>query len=751
MASSSRSYATFDRVPQHDEADAEQAHPQAAAWCGSRILLSWVLPLMRQGHMKQLNARDVWPLREPLKTDRVAERFAAPLARHHQSIPRAFISVFGVRFALTGVALLVSMLCNLVGPLALNRVVSALSADDDDDDTSPVATATLWVVLVFSAQILQALSDCYSNLQSEVMVIQCMSVLKTLLYRKALRLSASSRKQKSTGALTNMFTSDCESLVRSASVFHEMWLIPLQILVVSYLLVGVLDLAAFAGIGVIVLMLALNHLVSKRMFSLQREYRRGKDKRMKKVAEAFKAVGIVKLNAWEDPIMARIEVSRQSELHSLLRMRIMTSLSIVLMWGMPVFISIAAFGTFSVVLHRELTPAIVFTSLALFQLIQAPLRMITAIIAMLIQSKVALERVSSFLSMAELDPSSVGTIEDPMAQQYLAKNVIVAVEDGEFAWDNADGSTILKNVNLEVKVGDFLVIHGAVGCGKSSLCSALLGEMEKLKGTVYMGGSVAYCSQQPWIQNMTLRDNILFGLPFEAKKYAKVLDACALLADLEALPARDDTEIGERGVNLSGGQQARIALARACYSDASVYILDSPLSAVDAIVQNEIFHKCLLGLLKHKTILLVTHNPEIVASKHITHAVTVDEIGTLVETHRVDSQPEYEPLVSPLSTDSFALPTFGDSDEATQLSTSTSDGNGSDDALNEEIPLSSPFKEKLFKGESAASGDGSNEEKGRLIEDEERSDGQVGRHVFAAYYYAVGGLPVVSAILLSQM
>lgn len=715
--------------------------PQCTASLLSRCVLSWVLPLMKTSHKRQLGIDDVWPLPEDFRAEQVLHTFQEPLARHNSSLVRAFGAVFGVPFALTGLAMLLSMLCSLAGPVALNRVVSALS---DEKESNVMVTAGLWVLLVFAAQVVQALADCYTGLQTELIAIRWVSLIKSLLFRKMLRLSAQSRKERSVGELTNMFTADCNNLQGAASFVHQVWLVPLQITVVSYLLVRVLGVAAFAGIAVIIVMLRLNHFVSRRMHARQRQARRNKDQRMKKVTEAFKAVSIIKFNAWEDPITARIDGARETELKSLLQWRLMTSLSIVLLWGMPVFISIAAFGTFSAVLHHELSPAIVFTSLALFQLIQAPLRGVTFVISMLSQSKVSLDRISAFLDMAELDPDSVASGDDAAASTFVSKNVVVAVEDGEFAWDDA-GASLLTNVNLEVKAGDFVVIHGTVGCGKSSLCSALLGEMEKRRGTVYVGGSVAYCSQQAWIQNMTVRDNILFGSAFDRKKYEKVLDACALAEDLTSLPARDLTEIGERGVNLSGGQQARIALARACYSNASIYILDSPLSAVDAIVQNEIFHKCLLGLLKNKTVILVTHNPEIIASKHVTRAVTVDEVGTIVETSYGDHQPEYEPLVSPLSRDSYAISNFGDSDATTQMSTS---GNESYDST-EEVELTSPLQKTRHTFNSKLSGNDG--EKGRLIEEEERSGGNVSRYVFEAYYYAVGGFPVVFAIFLLQL
>ncbi|GMF30484.1 unnamed protein product [Phytophthora lilii] len=372
---------------------------------------------------------------------------------------------------------------------------------------------------------------------------------------------------------------------------------------------------------------------------------------------------------------------------------------------------------------------------------------------MVVQCNVALGRISSFLRMSELEVDNVISIDDPIAERFIEKGVIVAIEDGEFAWAE-DGLSLLRNVKLEVKAGDFLVVQGTVGCGKSSLCAALLGEMEKRKGVVFVGGSVAYCSQQPWIQNMTVRDNILFGHLLERKKYQNILDACALTSDLQSLPAGDLTEIGERGVNLSGGQKARIALARACYSNASVYILDSPLSAVDAIVQNEIFQKCLLGLLKHKTIILVSHSPEIIASSYVTRVVTINEAGNIVEAYRTSSHSEYEPLISPLSGGLFALSVFSDSDATTQ--TSTIDGTGSEDATEElidEAALASPCQNELrfLRKKSLSFSSNSDIERGRLVLEEEHSDGRVSNHVFEAYYCAVGGLPIVSAILLSQM
>lgn len=176
-----------------------------------------------------------------------------------------------------------------------------------------------------------------------------------------------------------------------------------------------------------------------------------------------------------------------------------------------------------------------------------------------------------------------------------------------------------------MKKSSRIAVVGCVGSGKSSLISAILGEMEKLSGTVNCDGSIAYVPQQAWIQNATVQDNILFGKYLDTNLYNKVIESCALKADIEILPAGDQTEIGEKGVNLSGGQKQRISLARAVYNDADIYLLDDPLSAVDSDVGKHIFENIISskGMLAGKTVILVTHG--------ISYLPQVDEIFMMNE------------------------------------------------------------------------------------------------------------------------
>lgn len=182
------------------------------------------------------------------------------------------------------------------------------------------------------------------------------------------------------------------------------------------------------------------------------------------------------------------------------------------------------------------------------------------------------------------------------------------INNGNFSWGDTD-ELCLKNINVRINKGELVAIVGTVGSGKSSLISAFLGEMNKVSGNVNILGKIAYVSQQAWIQNATLRDNILFGKPYDRDLYDRVVSACALKQDFEMLPAGDETEIGEKGINLSGGQKQRVSLARAVYNDADIYLLDDPLSAVDSHVGKHIFEEVIStkGLLGSKIRVLVTH------------------------------------------------------------------------------------------------------------------------------------------------
>jgi ABC-type multidrug transport system fused ATPase/permease subunit len=233
------------------------------------------------------------------------------------------------------------------------------------------------------------------------------------------------------------------------------------------------------------------------------------------------------------------------------------------------------------------------------------------IINSIIEATVSVGRLEDFLSADELDTNARKLVlprNDPDGEPQVGDEV-VSIKGGEFRWVASSTEPILQDIDLSVKKGDLVAVIGRVGDGKSSLLGSILGEMTRSEGSVKVRGDVAYFSQTSWILSATVKDNITFGHRFDQAFYDKVLDACALRADLAVLPSGDMTEVGEKGVSLSGGQKARICLARTCYARADVYLLDDPLSAVDAHVGRHIFDRVLgpNGLLKHKARVLCTN------------------------------------------------------------------------------------------------------------------------------------------------
>ena len=251
--------------------------------------------------------------------------------------------------------------------------------------------------------------------------------------------------------------------------------------------------------------------------------------------------------------------------------------------------SFSTFALYVVTSKKPLTSQIVFPAISLFQLLQFPLSVLPMVFSSWVEAYVSIKRLTAFLSANELQSDAVERDTNPGELQD--GDELVSVIGGEFAWNSSQTEPTLVNVNLSVKKGELVAVVGRVGSGKSSLLSAILGEMTRKKGHVKLRGNVAYVSQNPWLQGATVRENIVFGHRFNQKFYDAVLDACAIRPDLAVLVDGDETEIGEKGVTLSGGQRARISLARAVYSRADIVLFDDPLSAVDSHVAKHLFEQ----------------------------------------------------------------------------------------------------------------------------------------------------------------
>ncbi|XP_026080611.1 canalicular multispecific organic anion transporter 1-like isoform X1 [Carassius auratus] len=484
-------------------------------------------------------------------------------------------------------------------------------------DTSSYAwTGYLYAVLLLVVAFLQSVFLQQYFQRCFILGMKVRTALMAAVYKKALVVSNDSRKESTAGEIVNLMSADAQRFNDVTNFIHLLWSCPLQIVLAIAFLWIELGPSVLAGLLVMVLMVPINGWLATKSRGFQVENMKYKDTRMKIVNDILNGIKVLKYYAWESSFETQVQEIREKELKVMRKFAYLSSVSTFIFSCAPAIVSLATFAVFvSVSPDNILDAGKAFTSISLFNILRFPLAMLPQLISIMVQTTVSKKRLEKFLSGDDLDTMAV-TRDD-------RHSVAVSMTDGTYSWEK-DAEPVLKNVSLDIKPGRLVAVVGAVGSGKTSLISALLGELHSLKGRINIKGSVAYVPQQAWIQNATLKDNILFGSGLDEKRYLSVVDACALGPDLDLLPGRDQTEIGEKGINLSGGQKQRVSLARAVYSSADVYLLDDPLSAVDSHVGKHLFERVIgpKGLLKDKTRVLVTHG--------ISFLPYVDEIVVLV-------------------------------------------------------------------------------------------------------------------------
>ncbi|KAJ8418122.1 hypothetical protein AAFF_G00138310 [Aldrovandia affinis] len=475
----------------------------------------------------------------------------------------------------------------------------------------------LYAVLLLLVAILQSMFLQQYFQRCFVLGTQVRTAIMAAVYKKALVVSNDSRKETTVGETVNLMSADAQRFNDVTNFIHLLWSCPLQIGLAIMFLWMELGASVMAGLLVMVLMVPLNGILAAKSRTFQIKNMKYKDKRMKIMNEILSGIKILKLYAWEPSFEAQVGDIRDKELTVMKKFAYLSSVSTFIFACAPALVSLASFAVFVTVSNENVLDAEkAFTSISLFNILRFPLAMLPMLIAAMVQTSVSKKRLEKFLGAEDLDLGAV--------RHDSSFNTAISVCDATCAWEK-DSDPVLKSVSLDIKPGRLVAVVGAVGSGKSSLISAMLGEMHTPKGFINIMGSVAYVPQQAWIQNATLRDNILFGSALDEARFQAVLDACALGPDLELLPGGDQTEIGEKGINLSGGQKQRVSLARATYSLADIYLLDDPLSAVDSHVGKHLFTNVVgpKGLLKDKTRILVTHG--------VSFLPYVDEIVVLVD------------------------------------------------------------------------------------------------------------------------
>ncbi|XP_055346994.1 multidrug resistance-associated protein 1-like [Paramacrobiotus metropolitanus] len=630
--------------------DGKKPSPEPLASIPSWVTFSYFTTLAYKGWKKPLLQSDLWDLTEQDRTKKNVDRLhkfwdreleksknrndetytvdaeVVPKKPYSASLGWALIRAFWAPASLAGFYRILQDLLLFVSPQVLRLLIDFIG-----DGSAEVWKGYFYAAIMLVAGTAQCFFVNHFFFKTSRVGLQIRGSIMAAVYRKALRITSSAKRSSNLGEIVNLMSVDAQRLNDLMVYVHLLWSAPFSIGLTIYFLYDVVGYSVFAGLAVLLMTIPSNYFLASRNKRIQLAQMKHKDARIKLTSEILNGMKVLKLYAWEESFEKQVLELRELELRQLQKAARLEAISAFNWFVTPFLMSFVTFATFVLSSSENVLDADkAFVALSLLNILRLPLTMLPHCVTLLVQSRVSLKRLTKFLCNDELNPNNVRSLPASDIKHALR------IQNGTFSWGQEE-PVCLKDINLDVAHGELLAVVGQVGSGKSSVVAAMLGLMEKLSGDVAVKGTVAYVPQQAWIQNLTLKENILFGKPLDEERYQKVLDACALRTDLELLAAGDQTEIGEKGTNLSGGQRQRVSLARAVYSDSDVYFLDDPLSAVDAHVGKHIFEHVIgpNGMLNNKTRILVTHGvgylPQVdrivvLGNKHISEVGTYDQL-----------------------------------------------------------------------------------------------------------------------------
>jgi ABC-type multidrug transport system fused ATPase/permease subunit len=428
-----------------------------------------------------------------------------------------------------------------------------------------------------------------------------LALLRSALSRKPKEKAEKERVAASIGKILNLMRNDVYEIAQRFWDFSDIITQPAGAIFSILLIWRMLGWACLFGVVALGASQVVNIIIARAQIYFEKKRRVATDEKLKRTTQFIESIRHLRWYGWQDSWMKGILESRQKELHlRIVQIILSTSLAFMLRFGSGLFPAVA-FYAFTVWEGKPLRVDLIFPAIDLFNLLEAYLRGLPQLVTTLLNAYVAMGRIEEFMS--EPDKEKADVVPEGSAELRL--------RDASFAWPGVE-QNVLENITMSFPPG-LTVIYGEVAAGKTALLQALLGELDKREGEFVQPDQVmGYCAQAPWLQSMNIRENILFSQPYEEVRYKRVLEACALMPDMAEFKHGDLSNIGENGIGLSGGQKARVALARAVYSSAKILLLDDPLSALDHQTAEYIVNKLLAGpLLEDRTTILVTHRTEL--------------------------------------------------------------------------------------------------------------------------------------------
>ncbi|KAM4560501.1 ATP-binding cassette sub-family C member 4-like [Odontesthes bonariensis] len=710
---------------------AGRRNPLTTAGPFSRVFLCWLTPLLHLSHTRRLKERDMYNVLPEDQSEALGEELQrcwehevrkAAKELQKPKLSRVLVECFGKSYAVAGLFQFSVEAIKVIQPLLLGKIIQYFENDHPDDQRSlhmAYGYAAAMSVSTFGLTILQHLYYYHVlRIGMKIRVAMC-----HMIYRKALRLSSESMGRTTTGQIVNLLSNDVNRFDEITLNLHYLWVGPLQAAVIVVFLWHEIGLSCLAGMATIALMMPVQAWFGKLFGIFRSKTTMVTDERIRLMNEVVSGIRIIKMYAWEKPFSALVTEVRRKEIGQILKSSYLRGLNMASFFASS---KITVFFTFTVfaLLGNPITARSVFVTVSLYGTIKLTVTLFFPLaIEKLSETVVSIRRIKNFLLLEEVERHHSGL---PLKER---KENSVVIEKLTCYWDKSLDSPSLENITVTAKPHQLLAVIGPVGAGKSSLLSAILGELPRDTGKLTVEGQLTYASQQPWVFPGTIRSNILFGRELNPKKYERVLRACALKKDLELLKDGDLTIIGDRGATLSGGQKARINLARAVYEDADIYLLDDPLSAVDAEVGKHLFEQCICGLLKNKCRILVSHQ--------LQYLKAADRILVLREGHII-GQGTY----SELQSSGLDVVSLLRSDEQDRWSCSSDLDQVSLHSQRTNFSHSSQCSYQ-----SLLPSDQFPVEKVGIAAEEIRAEGNVGRHIYVKYFTA-GYNPVVLMVIV---
>jgi ATP-binding cassette subfamily C (CFTR/MRP) protein 4 len=601
-------------------------HPRAKASVFSAITFWWILGTFWKGYRRDLQVTDIYaPLKEH-KSECLGDQIErywkeevkhAEIRKRKPSLFHVIARCFGVKIMLYGVVLfLMEFLLRLSQPLFLGRLVRYFS-ESNSDNAITLEEAYIYAagVILCSGLTVFAIHPYMMGIVHVGMKIRvaCCS----LIYRKALRLSMTALGETTAGQVVNLMSNDVNRFDVAVIFLHYLWIGPIETFVVTYFMWVEVGPSAAIGVASLLLFIPLQGFLGKKTSEYRLKTAIRTDERVRLMNEIISGIQVIKMYTWEIPFSKLVNSTRKNEIRAIRATSYIRGIAlsfIMFTTRISIFITVLSYVLFG----YQITAEKVFVLVSFYQILRNTMTIFFPQgISQIAEAQISIKRLQKFMLYEERDMktgksvaknSTVITCDEASNMQKKdSKALGIRITNVSAQWMPQSHEKTLSKVTVDIEPGMLVAVIGPVGSGKTSLLQAILRELPLIEGTIDVGGTISYASQESWMFSGSVRQNILFGEPFLRERYTQVVNVCALKRDFQLLPYADKTIVGERGVSLSGGQRARVNLARAVYKDADVYLLDDPLSAVDPHVSKHLFEDCIAGFLKGKTVILATH------------------------------------------------------------------------------------------------------------------------------------------------